>query len=43
MLAVRPQGRGNPGLATSGLVGHHVPDMQRSFGFWFFYAGDDPA
>ena len=30
-------------LVTSGLVGHHVRDMQRTYGFWFFYAGEAPA
>jgi hypothetical protein len=30
-------------LVTSALVRHHVPDMHRSYGFWFFYAGEGPA
>ena len=39
----QPHG-GIASLVTSALVGHHVPDMQRDFGgFWFFYAGEGPA
>jgi len=40
---VIPIGRILRSLVIAGRVRHHGPDMQRFFGFWFFYGGHDPA
>jgi hypothetical protein len=34
---------GAGGLPPAPAVCHHLPEMQRCVGFWFFYGGHDPA
>ncbi len=34
---------GAGGLPPAPAVCHHLPEMQRYVGFWFFYGGHDPA